>query len=347
MSELENRYAGLFGSKTSKGQVRGGFFLLGTGALLGLAALILFFIGRNVTDGTSTLTNPYFDWAKPALAMAPLALGLILLGITVALPTRTGWRVASYIGLTLCLVAAALFFVHYPENFNVSQKGSTKTDYMAYDVPLFVAGVVLMGGAIITSIVGFYLGKTTVVQGEGSGEEEDIYGAGYEVPDWVVEKDIEYAMKKYGVEWGGDGNTSSDKSIQVNMKDSFAGATIGGLGKARVVQLDSEQVDMGVKGLTRVRPQKGGALPSEWTDEATRALVAFRRQKQENPKAYTPKRGFWAKVKDFFTGRSSRPAPQASPSTPAVKAPARKGPASNGAAPAARRGKTIVIDDEK
>ena len=34
MSELENRYAGLFGSKTSKGQVQGGFFLLAIGALL-------------------------------------------------------------------------------------------------------------------------------------------------------------------------------------------------------------------------------------------------------------------------------------------------------------------------
>jgi hypothetical protein len=340
MSDADN-YSGLFGSKTSKGQLQGGFLLLALGALLGLAALILFLIALGQPSPKVDASSSYFNLMRIALTLAPLGLGGILLGLTVALPTNTGLRVASYVGGFFLVVASVLFAFHYPTNFNVAAKGAKVPDYMVLDVLVAVGGFVLMSAAMISSIVGFYLGRTTVVKGEGSGEEDDIYGAGYEIPDWVVERDIEFAMKKYGVEWGG---RTDDKTIQVNVSDAFAGAKIGGLGKARVVQLDADQVDLGVAGLTKVRPQKGGAIPGEWADEATRALVAFRKQKEANPKAFTPKRTFWQKVGDFFSGRNRKQAQAASAPAPRA-APAASRP--NGASAPARRGKTIVIDDEK
>ena len=335
-------YAGLFGSKTSKGQLQGGFLLLALGALLGLAALILFFVGLGQNNPSLGTNNPYIQWAKAALTIAPLALGGILLGLTVALPTNAFLRTASYVGGFFMVVAALLFFFHYPNNFNVAVKGSKAPDYLGLDLLVAVGGFILMGAAAVSSVVGYYLGRTTVVQGKSDGEDEDQYGPGYEIPDWVVERDIEFAMKKYGVSWGSD---TEDKTIRVNIADTFAGAKIGGLGKARVVQLDADQVDLGVAGLTKVRPQKGGAIPGEWADEATRALVNFRKQKEANPKAFTPKRTFWQKVGDFFGGRNRGSKPSAAPAAPVAKPAGASRP--NGTNAPARRGKTIVIDDEK
>lgn len=350
MSELENRYSSLYGTKTSKGQLQGGFFLLAAGGLLGLAALILFFIGLGQNNPALGVNNPYFDWVKPALTLAPLALAGILLGISVALPTKTMLRVFSFVGLALSALAALLFFLHYPTHFNVAAKGSKLQDYMALDLGVAVVGFVLMASSVVSSIVGYYLSKTTVVQGGSGAEDDDLYGPGYEVPDWVVERDIEYAMKRYGVSWGEGSMAKGDKSIVVNVADSMAGATIGGLGKARTVQFDSEQVDASVRQLSGVRPNKKGAIPGEWADDATRALVAFRKQKEANPKAFTPKRTFWQKVTGFFTGRNTQPSV-----APRVRAPAAaptssngvKGARSDGPSQGGRRGTTIVIDDEK
>lgn len=350
MSELENRYSTLFGTKTSKGQLRGGFFVLAFGALLGLAALFLYIFATQRSDPSLNANNPFFDLARPALALAPLAVAGIFIGFSMTLPTTTGLRVTSYVGLALCVLASLLFFLHYPTHFNVAVKGSKLTDYMALDVSTFVIGFAFIGAAIVSSIVGYYLSKTTVVQGEEGADDEE-YGAGYEVPDWVVERDIEYAMKKYGVSWGEASKDRESNTIVINVADSFAGATIGGLGKARQVQLDGEQVDASVRQLSGVRPSKKGAIPGEWADEATRALVAFRKQKEANPTAYRPKRSFFQRIGDFFTGRNRNSTRASAPAKAAPAAPStpKTGAArSNGASAPAKRGTTIVIsDDEK
>ncbi|HUR61695.1 MAG TPA: hypothetical protein VM286_04955 [Candidatus Thermoplasmatota archaeon] len=340
MSDLENRYSTLFGNETSKGRLQGGFFVLAFGVLLGLTALTLFFFAvANAGDKTT-----YYNLMKAGLTLGPIGLAAISFGGSLALPTKTSMRVFGYVGLGLTLVASLLFFLHYPTHFNVASKGSKLQDFMPLDVAVFAFGFVMMVAANISSIVGFYLGRTTVVQGE-AGEEEDIYGAGYEIPDWVVERDIEYAMKKYGVSWGEGSLAKGDKTLHVNVADSMGtGFVVGGLGKARTVQLDAEHVDSAVKQLSGVRPNKKGAIPGEWADDATRALVAFRKQKEANPTAFRPKQGFWARVGGWFTGRSTRPAPKAR------AAPAPAGAAvvrANGASAPARKGKTIVIEDQK
>ena len=72
MTNLEDRYNNLFGTKTSKGQLYGGFFLLIAGVVLGLAALILFFISLNLTGNTQLV------WRHVALPLGAFALLLIV-----------------------------------------------------------------------------------------------------------------------------------------------------------------------------------------------------------------------------------------------------------------------------
>ncbi|MHB8633133.1 MAG: DUF7139 domain-containing protein [Thermoplasmatota archaeon] len=352
MSTLENSLPKMFGNKTSQGQLYGGFFLLIGGALAGLAALILFFISLSysIDATTGAPAQAFYALRHIALPLGTAGGAALLLGVTVALPTKTSMRITSYVGTLACAVATLLVFVHYPNNFNVSARTTTQSDYMALDVGIYALGLALLLASIFTSIIGYYLDRLRPSGEAKAGEEEDEF-AGYEVPDWVVERDIEYAMKKYGVTFAGDDRDSG--KLHVNINTEMGGnVKVGGLGKARTVQIDAEQVDVSVTALSGVRPNKKGALPGEWADESTRALVAFRRRKADNPTAFTPRVGFWSKVKRFFVGggpqvqdRTANLAPTAAPKG-ARKAPVGRAPPTNGAAPLPRRGTTIVIPDE-
>lgn len=348
MTNLEDRYNNLFGTKTSKGQLYGGFFLLIAGVVLGIAALILFFISYNVGG------DDQFTWKRGALPAGAAALLFIFFGASVTLPTKTGMRILSYIGAGLCILATVLLAIHYPDNFALRNPAPGQENYTALDVSIFAIGFAFVLAALFTSLIGYYLGRLQPVAVAAGDDEVDdeTYGPGYEVPDWVVERDIEYAMKKYGVSWG-DGKGSGTSNLNVNVADAVGGAfVVGGLGKAKTVQLDAEQVDAGVKGLTTVRPSKKPSLPGEWADDSVSALKGLRRQQSGGAgssaaAAVTPKsarKGFWARFWDAITGRN------------------KGGSTSNGAAPklsqanlnpvqppanAPRKGKQVVIPDEK
>lgn len=339
MSELENKYSVLFGKKTSKGQLQGGFFLMAAGALLGLAALTLFIFALfNAGDKTT-----YYNLMKAGLSVAPIAMAGLMIGWSLTLPTKMGFRVSSWIGFSLMVLASVLFFFHYPNNFNVAAKGGTQPDYMGFDVLVAVTGFVLIAASVVTSIVGYYLGRVGTAAGEGKEEEEDIYGAGYEVPDWIVERDIEEAMKRHSVSWGDGIRDAQKNTLYVNVADSVGGPmVVGGLGKARTVQVDATQVDEATARLSGTRGHKKGALPGEWADDSVAALVAFRKQKASNPTLYRPRRTFWQKVGDFFMGRSRRVAAPANGTPAKVQAAA-----TTSRPPPPRRGTTVVIHDEE
>lgn len=335
----ETRNEEPFGAETSKGRMNGGLFTLFAGLVLLVIAFALFIV--SFTQGTPQKT---FGWRKAAIPIGAFAVGLVLFGWTLSLPSKKVMRVLAGVGLLLCAVATVLLLVHYPNNINVAQQlgpnDRYQADYVVLDSTIYFVGFAFLVSSLLTSIVGYFTGRgVTVVTEEGELVEDDEYGPGYEVPDWVVERDIEYAMKKYGVEWGEGPITGGDKSIHVAVRDSLGpGVKIGGLGKARVVQLDGGQVDEATGKLSGVRPQKRGAIPGQWADESVAALKALRAAKAQNPVAYTPKSqlGFWARVKAFFTGKGKSSSGTSS-----------SGPANGASAPVAKKGKTIVIPDEK
>jgi hypothetical protein len=347
MTNLEDRYDNLFGTKTSKGQLYGGFFLLIAGIVLGLAALILFFIGYN-NDGSAV-----YRWREGALTVGAVAIALLFFGPTVSLPTKTGMRILSYVGVGLCALATVLFFIHYPNHFNVQDSRTGQADYTGLDTLIYAAGLALLLATLFTSLIGYYLGR---LQPAGAATEDEVddetYGPGYEVPDWVVERDIEYAMKKYGVSWG-DGKGSGTSNLNVNVADAVGGNfVVGGLGKARTVQLDAEQVDAGVKGLTTIRPSKKPTLPGEWADDSVGALKNLRRQQaaggasaaQVTPRSARP--GFWRRFWNALTGRSRGPSGGAKNGAPGKLSGANLNPVQP-PANLPKKGKTVVIPDEK
>src|ERR1051326_7315755 len=124
MSTLENRYSNMFGSKTSKGQLYGGFVLLIGGMFIGVVALILFFVANSSTGSN------HYDWMKGPLALALLFPIMILLGTSTALPTKTVMRVLSYVGALACVVGGLICFVQYPNHINVHARAPTQADYL-------------------------------------------------------------------------------------------------------------------------------------------------------------------------------------------------------------------------
>lgn len=347
MTNLEDRYNNLFGAKTSKGQLYGGFFLLLLGVVLGVAALILFFIAYNV-GGTDQYT-----WKRGALPVGAGALLFIFFGASVTLPTKTGMRILSYIGAGLCVLATVLLAIHYPDHFALRNPAPGQENYTALDVSIYAVGFACVLAALFTSLIGYYLGRLQPVAGTAADDEVDdeTYGPGYEVPDWVVERDIEYAMKKYGVSWG-DGKGSGTANLNVNVADAVGGKfVVGGLGKAKTVQLDAEQVDAGVKGLTTIRPSKKPSLPGEWADDSVSALKGLRRQQSSGgasaaavaPTGVRAKQGFWARFWGALTGRNKA---GSAPKGPVRLSQADLNPVQP-PANAPRKGKTVVVPDEK
>src|SRR5581483_2928554 len=107
-------------------------------------------------------------------------------------------------------------------------------------------------------------------------------------------------------------------NLQINIKDEFeAGVTVGGKGVASTVSLDSPQVDDATKVLRGIRPSKDKTLAGDWEQDTTKALLAFRQQKMQQDAtkaaAAARRRGFWARLWDWLTGRKPAGAAAATP----------------------------------
>ena len=325
----DNRILFLFGRETTRGQLYGGLYLLFGGFLLGLTALGTFFFANTRPEAS------LFAWREGALALGAVAVTTFFFGISYALPSKRGMRIASYVGLVLCLIATGLFMAHYPYNFNVADSPDpTQADYTAPDLMLFAAGLAIIVAGAFVSVIGYWV---QLSQGPKTEEEDEWTGKGYEVPDWVVEKDIDDAMKRHGVSWGLGEKTDH---IHLEVAEMGPGLAFGKRGKVKTVHLSADRVETATATLVKTRPEfsRSKALPGQWADEAVDALRAFQKEKVENPKLYTPKLGFWARL---FRRRS-----QLTPQEIALKeaeAAAQNGVTTGGGR---KRGKTIVMEDE-
>lgn len=276
MARLESAYSSLFGAESTKGNLYGGFYTLLGGAFLGLAALVLFLVA-NGQEGASL-----FRWREAALVLGSLALVGIFLGASIALPSRKGMRLVGLVGAGLCVLATILFSAHYPTEFNVKDSPNLEqasSDRTALDAGVYVVGLAVMLAALFTSLVGYYVDRIAPAAAGGRPGEAGYVDPFYDVPDSVIERDVDEAMKRYKYAWG-EGATGSATGIQINIQDEFeAGVKVGGKGVARVVQLEAPQVEDATRALRTIRPKTDKELERGWVDDTTQALLASRKQK--------------------------------------------------------------------
>lgn len=309
MARLEKVYSSVFGAEASKGQLYGGFYTMLAGVFAGFIAFVFFYVG----NGKGAEANAY-QWREAALAMGLLAGLAVFYGISLALPSKRGMRRVQIVALVVGAAAIGWFLRAYPLHFNVAGAPG-QTDYTWQIVGLYGLGLAVLLAGTFTSLIGYYLDRVQAAQGGGRGAAGTDYFDEYEVPDSVIEKDIEYAMRKYRYAWG-EGQSASS-GVHINIKDDFEAGTVigGGKGVARTVQLEAPQVDDATKALRSVRPgAKEKSMPTSEVDAQTNALLAFRKQKfeQMQAKQSVRKLGWWARIM-VWLGLKKAPAPVTSP----------------------------------
>jgi hypothetical protein len=292
MARMEKVYSSLFGTESTKGLLYGGFYTMLGGVFLGLAGLVLFFVAQQY-EGNAV----EYRYREAAIVLGALATIAIFYGISLTLPSKRGMRIAQSIGAAVCVAATLGFVWAYPINFNVP--GSGQADYSGQVAGAYALGIVVLIAGTFTSLIGYYLDRIQAASGSarGGGAGGDYYDE-YEVPDSVIEKDIEYAMRKYKYAWG-EGPDATASTIQINVKDDFeAGTVVGGKGVARTVTLDAPQVDDATKALRGIRPSREKELPTSEVDAQTNALLAFRKQKfaQVEAKAALKRLSWWQRL---------------------------------------------------
>jgi hypothetical protein len=299
-TKLEKFYEDAFGAPQSRGELYTGFFLLITGFVLSIVGILIFLgLSRNFSG-----INEY-NWREIGGVIGALGPPAILVGISVTLPTRWTMRILDAIGSALCLGGIGVFMYLYPHKWN------TGTGQEIWGVLLFVAGCAALLASTLSSLIGYYVSRAT---GGGAGVG-DVTASdyNYDIPDSVIEKDIELAMRRYNVSWGGEGAEQQHKGVQFNVNDEFAAGTIiGGKGVARSVTLDAPQVDTATDKLRSLRGTKGvTSLDTKGVDDTTSALLKFRQQKAQK-EAEKARGGFWNAIKRLF-GIKPKPAAAAKP----------------------------------
>ena len=288
---LEKFYEDAFGTPQSRGELYTGFFLMIAGLVLALIGIVLY------TLYLSAATNPTTaPWKETGAILAALGPPAILMGISVALPTKWTMRILDAIGIGLCLAGVGVFMYLYPYQWNL---GGAKEPYAILP---YIGGCAALVASTISSIIGYWVSRQTGGGAGGGGVDVTASEYNYDIPDSVIEKDIELAMRRYNVSWGGEGADSASKgSIQFDVKDDFSpGTIIGGKGVARSVTLDAPQVDMATDKLRRIRSGKGtSSVDAATVDDSTAALLKFRQKKHEM-EVQKSQRGFWNAIKRLF-----------------------------------------------
>lgn len=283
MKERSDRVNVLFGQEQTRSQMFAGLYLLIGGFVLGLVAMALFFFA-GTRDGANL-----FTWRETALTLGAIALTTFFIGISTALPSPKGMRIASYVGVGLCALAIVLFTIHYPLNFNVQDSPDpNQADHTALDATLFALGLAVIVAGAFASVLGYYVQR--ISQWVDREVYEDEFGnKTYEVPDWVVEKDIDDAMRQHGAAWG-LGDDGANK-LKLNVKDGLEGAVIKGKAKNKVVHISSTRNDQAVGVLSAMNPNKRNrkVIDDNEVDDPVAALRAFRKQVAENPKEFKVK----------------------------------------------------------
>lgn len=281
MRRLEAWHQKLFGGEAQKGHLYPGFYALLGGFTVGLAALGLFLYAESL-HGAAMLA-----WREAAIVLAALSAPLVFLGISLALPARTAVRATLAGGAVLAGSTIYLFSLHYPHAFNL--RGATGTDHAPRDASLYLLGIAVMVASILVQLISYYIRRQQAAGGGGGGDWAET---DFEVPDWLVEKDIEDAMRLHAVAWG-DGAGSHFKPIHVNVDDALApGSLVRGRGfsrKASIAVPDLEATSKRIKGMHNQEVD----MPDEVADNPADQLRRLRHLQQEDPKRYLPHRRSW------------------------------------------------------
>lgn len=189
-TKLERFYEQTFGTPQSRGELYAGFFLLIAGFVLTIAGILIFL---GISHQFPGITE--YRWREAGGVIAALGPPCILFGIAVSLPSKWTMRLLDGVGIGLCAAAIGLFVIFYPFRWN------TGTGHEMWAALVYVAGAASLLASTLTSLIGYYVVRS---QTPGAESTYDVHAPqyNYDIPDSVIQKDIELVVRRYNAQSG-------------------------------------------------------------------------------------------------------------------------------------------------
>jgi len=238
-----------------------GFALFFGGLALALVGLVLFVVEQVAFGAGKTF------WLREiAFAVGASGLPTLFLGVTVLLPLDKRARVGALVGEGVSLAAIALFVWAHPWQWNVDRGA----DYSVQGVGLYAVGVVVVVAATFAALVSYHVERAS----------PDPVA---EVTDEDVRHDIDEAMSKTEMTWGG---VPKDNTRRIVVNDDSEGLDTSGFEgvAAKSHRSSDDSVDDAVAGLQGMRggePARETARGSS-TDDQAAALAQLQEQKRKD-----------------------------------------------------------------
>lgn len=190
-TKLERFYERTFGTPQSRGELYAGFFLLIAGFVLTIAGILIFLgLSRQFLGLTE------YRWREAGGVIAAIGPPCILFGIAVSLPSKWTMRLLDGVGIGLCAVAIGLFLYFYPHRWN------TGTGDELWAALVYVAGTASLLASTLTSLIGYYVARGLHPGADGAPYNVDAPQYNYDIPDSVIQKDIELVLRRYNAQSG-------------------------------------------------------------------------------------------------------------------------------------------------
>jgi hypothetical protein len=273
-------YRRFLGEPEREREVYAGFALFFGGLALGVLGLAGFLWSAAYTQYTTI----FWQLRELAIVLAMLGLPAFVLSLVVLLPVDRRARLASGAGVLLAVLAAGVFVVAYPENWNVA--GSAR-DYSAQVIAIYAAGLAVLAASTGAGLVAHRLQRAQVSTGgprdRADGEAAGGNGSSSQaetVSEEQVRRDIEEAMDATELTWGG---VERDDSKRLTVETDDADIDRGGFDAdgANTARSEGDDIDAAVDGLRKLQ---GGELEegtADAVDEQTAALQELRERQRE------------------------------------------------------------------
>jgi hypothetical protein len=205
-------------------------------------------------------------------------------------------------GAAISAAGIAMFSWAYPERWVVEFTGPGVQDYSVVVLATYVLGTVVLVGATFASLVADFVLRMQIrarLRGE----------LGREPTDGEIQADIDEAMRKHKVSWGGMGpDPTKGLTVHVEALPKEWQAAMPKFGREYIASGERvAAVDGAVDKLLDFRGGRirKGELPENGLGAAADHLKALR-----DAKAHMPKRSLWQRFVDWVHGRKLSDVPQ-------------------------------------
>ncbi|GGK79228.1 DUF7139 domain-containing protein [Haloarcula sebkhae] len=293
---FRSTYHEYIGEPAKERDIYVGFGLFFAGVALAILGFCLF-LYSNVLESGSPL---YWEIREIALVIGFIGLPSVLLSVVVLLPVGFRTRVVSAAGAVFCLAATIILVNIFPYGWTTSEG----TNGSVWTISVYATGLVMLVASIGAALVAHYLERATTST-ESPEAVESAENKSESVSKSDVDTDIEQALERTDLSWGGVEQQPKTKRLNLDMPDTDSDLDRTAIknSEATTTRADSNDIDDAVDGLRQLQGGQSKTERSTGTEEQVNALTEFRNEQTENDDVETgveEEKGIVSRLQSFF-----------------------------------------------